>query len=304
MSQPIVTGVARQSVLVDLSIRTYTGRRLDRSTQEEVQHAKGAASRRAASVYKSLFAECKELDAILKLQATARTTHYKMTLPWSDNGSRLLPILALQGYQDRMGQFRAEFDDLVGRFLDKYDTLIAAAAFQLGALFDRTEYPTREKVASKFALEVSLTPLPTAGDFRIDAEASVQQDIIAQYEARAASMVERAQRDAWTRLHTVLTHMAERLTDGEDGKRQRIFDSLVSNPTELCGLLTALNVTNDPALERARVQLENLLAGTSADELRKFPDARADVKQGVEKILSQFDWGQIDDDADDLSEAA
>jgi len=298
MSQPIVTGVARQSVLVDLSIRIYTGRRLDRSTQEEVQHAKGAASRRAASVYKSLFAECKELDAITKIQSAARLTHYKMTMPWSDNGSRLLPILALQNYQTRMNEFRDEFDILVGRFLDRYDTLVAAAAFQLGALFNRDEYPTREKVRSRFAFDVALTPLPTAGDFRIEAESELQRDLIEQYEARTQRMVEAAQRDAWTRLHTALTHMVERLTDKEDGKKNRIFDTLVSNPTELCALLTAFNITNDPALERARVQLENILAGTSADELRKYPDARADVKQRVENILSQYDWGTIDDEED------
>jgi hypothetical protein len=297
MSQTIITGVARGSVLVDLTIRTYTGRKQDKSTQEEVQHAKGAASRRAASVYKSLFAECRELDAITKFQASVRTAHYKLTLPWADKGSRLLPIRGLQSYQDRMNMYRAEFDTLVARFLDRYDLLVAAAAFQLGTLFDRSEYPTREKVASKFSIDVSLSPLPTAGDFRIDAEADLQRDLMQQYEEQATQRVVAAQRDAWNRLHTTLKHMADRLTD-EDGKKNRIFDTLIDNPRELCGLLTMLNVTNDPALERARVQLENLIEGTSVSELRKFPDERAHVKSKVEGLLSQFDWGTIDDDAE------
>lgn len=302
MSHTIVTGVARQSVLVDLSIRTYAGRKQDKATQEEVTAAKGAKSRRAASVYKSLFAECPELDAINKLQARVRTMHYKRTLPWSDNGSRLLPIAALQGYQDMMGQFRADFDTLVGRFLDRYDTLVAAAAFQLGTLFDRSEYPTRSQVARKFAMEVTISPLPTAGDFRVEAEAELQRDLIEQYEERTRALVESAQRDAWTRLHTALTHMADRLTDSPDGKKNRIFDTLVDNPRELCDLLTSFNVTGDPALEKARVQLENVLLGTSAEELRKYPEERAHVKSKVSAILSQFDWGMVEDDAEEGEE--
>jgi hypothetical protein len=46
------------------------------------------------------------------------------------------------------------------------------------------------------------------------------------------------------------------------------------------------------------VQLENLIEGTSVSELRKFPDERAHVKSKVEGLLSQFDWGTIDDDAE------
>lgn len=290
-----LAGIARAGVLVDLCIRTYSGRKQDKSTQEEVQHAKGATSAHAASVYKSLFADCPELHDIIKFQAKVRDTHYKLTMPWSDNGSRLLPILGLQNYKARMDAYQGEFDALVQRFLDRYDTLVAAAAFKLGALFNRNDYLLREQVQRKFSMAVTFSPLPTSGDFRIDAERDIQESLIRDYEERAASLVEQAQREAWTRLHKSLTHLAERLTD-KDSKRPRIYDSLVTNPLELCSLLTTFNVTNDPALERARVQLEQVMLGTSADDLRKFPDARADVKDKVQNILSQFDWGPIEGD--------
>lgn len=301
----IVTGVARAGLLVDLTIRTYNGKKQDKAVQEEVQHAKGAASKRATSVYKSLFAECKELDDVIKFAMRVRMTHYTLTLPWSDNGARLLPIRGMKAYKAKMDDCQAEFDTLVERFLDKYDTLIAAAAFQLGTMFNRADYPLRSQVARRFSMAVSFSPLPTSGDFRIDAEAETQQDLISQYEQRAQELVVNAQRDAWTRLHKSLTHIAERVTDEDGGKRKRIYDSLVTNPLELCSILSDLNVTNDPALERARKQLEDLMMGTSAKELRDHADARVEVKEKVQNILSQYDWGTIDDDADDdLAEAA
>lgn len=291
MNPVALSGVARSSVLVDLRIRTYTGRKQDRETQEEVTTSKGAASRRAASVYKSLFAECKELDRALSLQARARARHYALTLPWSDTGSRLLPITGMKAYQETMSDLQSQFDAAVQAFLIKYDTLVAAAAFQLGTLFDRSEYPTRDTVARRFSLTVDYNPLPLAGDFRVDVESDLQKDLMRQYEERTASLVAGAQRDAWTRLHETLTHLAERLADKGEGKRGRIYDSLVSNPAELCGLLTTFNIAGDPTLEAARVALEGVLSRTSADELRKSPDERAHVKASVEEILSGFDWG-------------
>jgi len=181
MSNQNVAGVARAAMLVDLYISTYSGRKQDRRTQEEVTASKGANSKQAASVYKNLFANCKELDDITKFQAKVRSEHYRLTMPWSDNGSRLLPTGLLQEYQATiMGKHKAEFDQLVGKFLDKYDTLVAAAAFQIGTLFDRSEYLTRDQVARRFTMETSFSPLPTAGVFRGDDESEVRRALLVQ----------------------------------------------------------------------------------------------------------------------------
>jgi len=187
-----VAGVARSAMLVDLNISVYSGRKQDKSTQAEVTSAKGSGSKKAASVYKNLFAECKELENITKFQARARAEHYRMTLPWNDHGARLLPTISLMDYQKTMGRFRSEFDLLVEAFLDKYDTLVAAAAFQLGTLFDRGEYLTRNQVAQRFRMDSSFTPLPTAGDFRLDVESTVQRELVEQYERKLEEQLTQA----------------------------------------------------------------------------------------------------------------
>ncbi len=55
-----VAGIARAAMLVDLQISIYSGRKQDKRTQAEVTLSKGANSKKAASVYKSLFADCAE----------------------------------------------------------------------------------------------------------------------------------------------------------------------------------------------------------------------------------------------------
>lgn len=294
-----IPAVARSAILVEVSITSYTGKKKDKQTQEEVVHDKGAGSRKAASVYKNLFAECKELDEIAKFSARVRTSHYKYTMPWSYTGPALLPAGLLKEYQTIMSQYEAEFWALVKAFLDKYDTLVAAAAFQLGSLFDRREYPSRSSIASRFGFRVAYTPVPTSGDFRLDIEKEIQQDLVAECEARMREQMGTVMTDAWQRLHSVLSKLSDRLTVGPDGKKGRFHDTLVGNASELCGLLTHLNVTGDQNLEAARLRLEDALFGISPDALRKEADTRALTKQKVDAMLSDFgqwmDFGDADD---------
>jgi hypothetical protein len=297
-SQPsTVAGIARSAMMVDLHISVYSGRKQDKATQGEVTTAKGSGSKKAASVYKNLFAECKELDDLTKFQARARAEHYRMTLPWNDQGARLLPTAALLDYQQTMGRFKQEFERLVDVFLDKYDTLVASAAFQLGTLFDRKEYLSRAQVALRFRMESSFTPLPTGGDFRLDIESEVQRDLIEQYERRMEVKLAQANQDAWSRLHAALLRLSDRLVIEEDGKGRRFHDTMVTGALDLCDLLRSLNVTNDPALTKAARQVEELLSGVTPKELRDEHSTRVQTKQRVDAILDAFDWGEDTDDA-------
>ena len=55
-----------------------------------------------------------------------------------------------------------------------------------------------------------------------------------------------------------------------------------------------MNVTNDPALEKARRKLEEALSGVTPKELREEDSTRTITKQKVDAILASFDWGVAD----------
>ena len=95
----------------------------------------------------------------------------------------------------------------------------------------------------------------------------------------------------WDRLHTMLIGISQKLTDkeGEDDKK-RYFDSLITNPLELCELLGKMNVTNDPKLEEARRQLEAAMMSANMESIKESAVAREEVKAKVDAILSKFQW--------------
>jgi hypothetical protein len=297
-TQKPIAGVARSAMMVDLNIAIYSGRKQDKSTQAEVTNAKGSGSKKAASVYKNLFAECKELDAITKFQARARAEHYKITLPWNDQGARLLPTAALLDYQKTMQRHKDEFNRLVDSFLDKYDTLVAGAAFQLGTLFDRNEYPSRGKVAQRFRMETSFTPLPTGGDFRLDIESEVQRELVKQYEEKLDAQLAAANQDSWTRLYNAISKLSDRLTVDDDGKKRTFHDTTVTNAVELCELLHVMNITQDPSLTKAARKLAEVLSDVTPKELREEDSTRALTKIKVDEILGAFDWGVADGESE------
>ena len=230
------------------------------------------------------------LDGIIKYAANVRAWHNKQTLPWSDSGLRLLPMASFIDYKARLGVFEAEHNKLVETFLLEYPNLVSAAAFTLGTLFNREDYPVLEKVKEKFGFRYFFSPVPMSGDFRVDTHEAALRELHMQYENEFDRRLQGAMKEAWTRLYECLDHMRERLTD--DGDKSKIIrDSVVANARELIEILPRLNVTNDPKLEQARVSLAQALVGIDdAKELRDNKTTRLDVRMQVEEILNKFDF--------------
>ena len=159
--------IASSAMLVELSIRNWTARKLDKRVSSEVDTAKGTKTR-VINANKNLLAGTGVLDTIVKYAANARAWHNAQTLPWSDNGSRLLPVSNFVNYKEQLNVLEKNYNALVTKFLTAYPDLVSAAAFQLGDLFDRSEYPDASKIATKFSFNYSFFPVPTAGNFIID----------------------------------------------------------------------------------------------------------------------------------------
>jgi hypothetical protein len=196
-------------------------------------------------------------------------------------------------FKDRLADYEGQFGTAVNSFLGDYDTLVAAAAFQLGDLFNREDYPTRETIEAKFGFRYNMIPLPQAGDFRVDIGEDGLRELQTQYEAVLQQRVTGAMTEAWERLHDCLSRMSERLTDDTDSngdpKRKIFRDSLIENAVEVCGLLKSFNITGDVRMDEMRKQLEDAMRGVNADALRDSDSLREQTKRKVDNILSKFD---------------
>jgi hypothetical protein len=275
------------AAIVELNVSTWTARKLDKTASKEVKVNKGAFSDDAARVNKNLLAGMNNLKRVTDFVALTRNDFYRLTLPWSDSGQRLVPMMQFFELKQWINDQEATFNQLVAEFLRDYPTLISAQAFQLGALFDRNEFPDVEEIATKFRFKVGFLPLPSTGDFRIDAPNEVVESMQKEYEAMYNERIAQVNQDLWIRLHDTLRHMSDRLGYDSTGKAKIFRDSMVENAVELCDMLKRLNVTNDPKLEKARSSLESALLGVDASEIR-LEGARDEIKHKVDVVIA--DW--------------
>ena len=285
--------ISSSAVLVALNISVWPAAKLDKEVTDRVT-ADAAAHRNAGKFKKDLFAGTSLRKDIERFAAKCRQYHATYTLPWADKGDRLLPTSLLVDYKQAINGMRKEFDGRCHKFFTEYPQLCAAAPTNMGRLYKAEDYPSLEEVGGKFGFRFAMSPIPEAGDFRLDVGNEDLADIKEQYARDMDARLADAMRDPWERLHKSLTSISEKLTDepnaDDDAPKKRYHETLVTSTKDLCKLLDKLNITRDPKLDDARRQLEATMHGADIEVLRDNPQVRESMKSKVDAILGKFEW--------------
>jgi hypothetical protein len=282
--------ISSSALLVELNISVWPASKLDREVTDKV-NTDASAVRGASQTKKNLFAGTSLRKDISDFAARVRLYHNKHTLPWADKGERMLPTALFMEYKQTMNGFEQTFNMMCNNFFIEYPRLVVDAPNNLGSMYKAEDYPDLTDVRLKFGFRRAVKPIPESGDFRLDIPAHDLAEMKNDYEKQYSDRLAEAMREPWERLHKTLVGMSEKLTDIEgDDSKKRYHDTLISNPIELCGLLTKLNVTNDPKLEEARRQLELTMLGADIESIKEDADSRSALKSKVDAILGKFEW--------------
>lgn len=314
-----VTSIASSAILGSLSISCFIGRKKDKTTEAEVQQSKGAGSSRAASVYKNLFAESQELKAVITYGQECGRWFNSVTIPWDDNGTRLIPTAKFFEIDTELSDRRDKYMALVQVFLNNYQMLVSKQAFMLGSMFDRSEFPDVNTVAQKFGFRFNTMPVPLAGDFRVDIGNEGNAMLAERCEVEITRRINAAVMDVYERVSDEVEHIRERMqatleyTPGEpeevkeyddDGnvvalklrktRKPKLYQTLLDNGLMLCENLRTLNITNDPVLEDVRGKLYQSLVVLDIESLRESPEMQKSVQvkmEAIQEILGKFSFG-------------
>lgn len=268
------------AMLVDFSVSQWTARKIDKPKSDAVND-EARANRKASYVSKKLVL-ADTLTMIGQCKNRAYDRHRELTLPWLDNGPRILPATMHATYSADMEKFEAEFYPLVATFVRNYPTYIERAATSLGALFNANDYPKASRIESKFAWRISYLPMPDAADFRVDIGKAAIARVKANVEATVNASVANAVRDVFERVHDKVAALVEKLPAYKPAaqpgdKVEGIFrDSLIENVRDLVAILPGLNFTNDPRVTMLAKQMAGLVEH-DAEALRASDNLRADV---------------------------
>lgn len=273
----------KRAMLVELTIRQWTARKHDKKVSHEVDQGHGAKN--AGRYNKQLIAK-DALDPIAKKANAIRMFHYAYTLPWGNNGQRLLPAVRFMEYRGKLVEHRNEFNRLVDSFMASYPQLVSDARARLGSLYDPSEYPPASDVRLSFGVEFDIFPVPTAGDFRVEVADEERAELTAQIEQATTERQNNATHACYVRVRDVLQRMKNQCIEG----KTRITDSLVEDARDLIGMLDDLNISGDPELTRVSSEIKRDLL-IDADDLRNSAATRKAVGDRAAELLDSMPWG-------------
>jgi hypothetical protein len=276
--------ITERAMLAEVHISIWTAIKHDRKVSREVAAEHGAYAG-AGRYNKQLLREAERLESLRSLSGQIRQYFYKITLPWSDEGYRLLPAHFYFELTTKMREFETAFSQQVEEFLAVYPNYIEQVKPELNGLFREEDYPSTEKLRNKFGVRLEVLPIPSGNDFRVTLSEEEQARVAREIDENVRQSLQKGTEDLWTRLKGVVAHMVERLNEPES----RFHASLVSNICELVDLLPRLNVNQDEELNRFAGEIRDRLCGFTARDLKKNEILRAATANDAAEILTEMD---------------
>jgi hypothetical protein len=278
------SNLSKRAMLAALNIGVWSASKHDKRVSDEVAARHGASINAGKYRKRLLPQEQTPLEKVKQAASIAREFHYKNTLPWSQDGSRILPKDNYFNYVESMRKFRNEFEKTSKDFLADYVKLVEEARAMLGDLYQPSDYPGVAEIESKFSFDNVFLPFPDEKDFRIDISEDEVKEIKRTLKQKSGEAVADAMRDCWGRLYEAVNNAVERLSDPD-----AIFrDSLIGNLGDLCDVLPRLNIQEDKYLDQMCGEIKAKLACQSPKTLRENKDTRKAVATEAEGILGMM----------------
>ena len=280
--------LSSRAMLCSLSISMWSARKHDPEASEEIAQRHGAQA--DAGRYHKVLLPKEALAEIHKIVSEARQEHYFITLPWDDNGYRVLPAAAYMDHTEKMRALSNRFTPAVEALVQQFGQLVEEAKVRLGGLFRPGDYPAPDELRSKFSFDTKVMPLPNASDFRVALGEEEKERIKRQITAAVEASLQIASRELWQRLYEAVSHLAERLQAykvTDQGVEHPFRDSIITNLVKLVEVLPKLNVTADPELEGLAAQVRASLL-VDPQELRQSESVRTETAKAATAISERM----------------
>jgi hypothetical protein len=246
-----------------------------------------AADQKSVSAAKKLLDTSHPAFKAVTTVKTAAVNYWRdSTLPFVEPGMRLIRRQQITEFNERMTEYREQLAIAVSELEQHFDELVQQARQRLGDLFNASDYPA--DIADAFAIEWDFPSVSTPEYLR-----SVSPDLYEaecqRVRARFDEAVSLAENAFAEELAQLVTHLAERLSGGEDGQPKVFRDSAVNNLREFFDRFRRLNIRSDDDLERLVTDAESVIAGVSPQGLRDRQSLRQAVNAQLREVTESLD---------------
>lgn len=289
----VAQAVREAAMLADVSISMWSGERSDRDLLDKVKADTGATGNVGRVIKNMLAGADGKLKDVKSAYAAVRAKHYAITLPWVSNphaerlsGPRLLPHALFNDWLTAVSVAKREATKQLDEFAQVYPGLVNTAKANLGGMADAV-YPTVDEMRAKFNVHFDFEPLPAGSSFK-GLPDNVLERLATGLQRKQEAMVGRAVTAAWGEVKDRVGHLVERLADPDT----RFKVSTIENVRELVKLLPGWNLVGNDQMVEVTADIEQMLAGVDAKQLRKNDNLRAGVAGKAKAVADKLSgWG-------------
>lgn len=272
-----------KAMMVKFQDSVWGGQRRDRAVTADVA-TRYETKKTKVGYYNKFLVPKDRLEKRIQTGLDARRFHNTNTLPWLDDGVRILPSANYQDYISGMRKRASAALAAEREIYENWDDIVKEGMMLLGKMARLEDYPSLDDIKTRFSFEVIVLPLPEVADWRVDIPKKDLALLQKQAEQTLAAVQQDGLLELAQRLLAVVEHCHTRLSDPESTFR----DSLFENIRKMVVLLPKLNLVNDPQLEAIRKEVEEKLGKQVAAEVREDPGMRSKTAKDAAAIMKKM----------------
>lgn len=269
-----------KALLARINISCWNGIIQDKTITEDINSSKGIKGKRGSFSKKIMQGE--KLNAVINLQQKLRKFLADNSLPWDDNGWRLIKATDFITLKQKIDDMTAEFNKAVKNFIDNYDSIKLEDLNFLGTSYNKDDYPSVGELSSKFEVRMGYDKVSDS-DFRnfgYDAKIieEMEKSQLAEFEQRLNS----GKVEILNRVREEIAHFIERLNKGSFKK------NTIDNIHESLANLRNLNITEDSTIDQLADLISNIMP-TDAEEVRDSEQKQTEAKEVCKTSIEAID---------------
>jgi len=287
ISPNVVRSLGEKAMISRLNVSKHGNQKFDRNISRETNMRLGAEED-SGRFNKPLVRRKNPVVAqVTRTYGLLRNYHNNQTIPWDDNGGRLLSALKYNEFCRNLRGYIDEYTKAFNVYIDRWDELVAEAQRKHGRMFKLSEYPTQEEVRnSKFGVYHSFDLIPSGNnsyDIR-DISDEDRERIAEEIDKRVSERLEESMKEPWKRLHEAVSRVVDTLSDPVKG----FHKTMLTNIVELVQVMSSLNIGEIPELDYMTQQIQYKLAYLDIPDLKTDKYYREDAAKEAQKILDDI----------------
>ena len=213
------------------------------------------------------------------------------SLPYPDPGIRLIRQDQVETFNEQMIALRQELQEAVSKLNDHYAELRDTARQKLGSLYNPADYPP--SLLGLFQVQWDF-PSVEPPEYLMRLNPRLYEEQRRRMASRFEQAVALAEQAFIEEFGSLIEHLTERLTAGEDGRAKTFRNTAITRLHEFFQRFKSLSVNSNEELDRLVDTAQKALRGVGPQQLRDHDDLRQKVASQLSTVSATLEGLMVD----------